>query len=69
MPNMCVILYGNAAAQETARHLLEELEQVKRTDLLQSPARLRLILNAPIRETSLIPLLRQSGIQGYRLVE
>ena len=68
MQSVWLILYGNAADQETAKHLLEGLHQIKRIDEMRTPSELRLVLRDPIKESSLIPLLRQSGIHGFRLI-
>ena len=64
-----IILYGSLAAQEMARNLLQNLEAVKREESLHNGSEIRLTLDQPLKETSLISLLRQSGIHGFRLVE
>lgn len=69
MPDYTLILYGNAAAQEQAKELLAGTGQIR---LIESGQRLTghyLFLNGCIKEISLIPLLRRSGIHGFRLVE
>ena len=63
-----IILYGSPAAQSKAQNLLQNLVEVQREDCLAGGAEIRLILNKPLKETSLISLLRPSGIQGFRLV-
>jgi len=62
-----IYLYGNAFSCEKARLLLEDLPQVKQINASSLPM-LRLRLCAPLHEKSLIPLLAQSGISGFRLI-
>lgn len=63
-----IALYGSASSREQAKLLLENLPQVKRMDVSADMAEVRLILRSPLRENSLIPLLAQSGISGFRLI-
>ena len=44
-------------------------KEVKREEKANYPWEVRLALLEPINENSLIPLLRQSGIHGFRLVK
>ena len=64
-----IILYGSSAARKRARNILENLEEVRREETLNNGTEMRLLLSKPLKETSLIPLLRSSGIHGFRLVE
>ena len=64
-----LILYGNQQKRDIARNLLANLKEVKREESAAHPCEVKLTLSEPINETSLIPLLRQSGIHGFRLVE
>ena len=64
-----IILYGSSASRETARSVLQNLESVRREEGANNGMEIRLILSKPLKETSLIPLLRHSGIHGFRLVE
>ena len=64
-----IILYGSAEAQKTARNILQNLEVVRREEATENGAEIRLILSKRLKETSLIPLFRQSGIYGFKLVE
>ena len=69
MYRVSLILYGNSQSCELAKGFLDNLMEVKRTESLKNPHKISLVLLEPIKETSLIPLLRKSGIQGFRLVE
>lgn len=62
-----LVLYGSASSREMARLLLENLPQVRRVDADATMSELRLLLSGPLQETSLIPLLSGSGIDGFRL--
>lgn len=62
-------LYGPPSALERARGLLENLPQVKRLSCTDDPSQVRLISSDPLHENSLIPLLAQSGVSGFRLSE
>ena len=64
-----VILYGNISERELAESLLLNLSEVKRESSSKEHRALRLLLSEPIKETSLISMLHQSGIHGFRLVE
>ena len=64
-----IILYGSSSARESARNMLENLEVVRREECINNGMEIRMILSKPLKETSLIPLLRHSGIYGFRLVE
>ena len=64
-----IILYGGPAAKEMARSILQNLEVVRREESINNGSEVRLLLSQPLKETSLIPLLRNSGIHGFRLVE
>ena len=64
-----IILYGSPAARETARSILQNLGTVKREECVRNGCEVRLMLNAPLKETNLISLLRPSGIHGFRLAE
>lgn len=61
-----IILYGNQNACDKAQALLENLPEVKRADKI-SHNEIRLLLHDPLHEKSLIPLLADSGISGFRL--
>ena len=64
-----IVLYGSPQSRELAKNLLTNLKEVKREEKANCPWEVRLAVFEPINETSLIPLLRQSGIHGFRLVE
>ena len=63
-----IFIYGSPTSCEKAKALLENLPQVKRVDPSSTFAEIRLLLQNPLHEMSLIPLLAQSGISGFRLV-
>ena len=69
MYRVSLILYGNSQSCELAKGFLDNLMEVKRTESSKNPHEISLVLLEPIKETSLIPLLRKSGIQGFRLIE
>ncbi|MGN0774480.1 MAG: hypothetical protein ACI4MP_11915 [Candidatus Ventricola sp.] len=60
-------LYGQAAALEKAKGLLENLPQIKRLDCTADLSQIKLISSELLSENSLIPLLAQSGVSGFRL--
>ena len=60
-------LYGPSDAVRRARGLLENLPQVKRLNCTSDLSQMKLLSSEPIDENSLIPLLAQSGISGFRL--
>ena len=60
-------LYGQTDALEKAKGMLENLPQVKRLNCTSDLSHLKLMSSEPIDEISLIPLLAQSGISGFRL--
>lgn len=62
-----IVMYGAPQAKELAKALLINQNQVLREDYSSVHGTLQLTLKEPIKETSLIPLLRQSGIHGFRL--
>jgi len=62
-----IVLYGKAASCEEAKRLLEKLPQMERIEE-RSPASFYLFSSSVIDEKSLIPLLAQSGISGFRLI-
>lgn len=62
-------LYGPPAALERARGLLENLPEVKRLSCAADLTQMRLISSELLHENSLIPLLAQSGVSGFRLSE
>lgn len=62
-------LYGPTSALERARGLLENLPEVKRLSCSADLSRMRLISSEFLHENSLIPLLAQSGVSGFRLSE
>lgn len=66
---MHLVLYGSSQAREKAVNLLCNLKMVKREESTENPCEVKLTLSEPIKEISLIPLLRQSGIYGFRLIE
>lgn len=68
MENTEIILYGNAASQNKAQLVLQEHYSISEPDPVHSTAERRLLFMSPVNEISLIPLLRQSGIQGFRLI-
>ena len=61
-------LYGAPASRELAKLLLENLPQIRRMDVSADLSEIKLLTASPIDESSLIPLLAQSGISGFRLV-
>jgi len=62
-----LILYGEPSARELAKTILENEPAVQSITLSQD-SKLRLLLDSAITEISLIPLLQQSGISGFRLM-
>ncbi|MGN1367334.1 MAG: hypothetical protein ACI4WX_00560 [Aristaeellaceae bacterium] len=60
-------LYGPSDALKRACGLLENLPQVKRLSCTSDLSQMKLLSSEPIDENSLIPLLAQSGISGFRL--
>ena len=64
-----IILYGNQTSLEKARILLQNQKEIRREYCLHAGTEIRLFLDTPLKETSLIPLLRERGSQGFRLVE
>ena len=64
-----IVLYGSPQSRDLAKSLLTNLKEVKREEKANYPWEVRLALLEPINENSLIPLLRQSGIHGFRLVK
>lgn len=62
-----LLLYGTPASREMAKLLLENQPQVRRVDAAPDLSELKLLLNSPLSEGELIPLLAQSGICGFRL--
>ena len=66
---MKIMLYGTQNSREIAKQLLLNQKEVLQKECGSELWSVRLTLNEPIKETSLIPLLRQSGIHGFRLVE
>ncbi|MGN0996945.1 MAG: hypothetical protein ACI4PG_08540 [Candidatus Ventricola sp.] len=61
-------LYGAPASRELAKLLLENLPQLRRIDASADLSEIKMLTASPIDEISLIPLLAQSGISGFRLV-
>ena len=61
-------LYGAPAARELAKLLLENLPQLRRIDACADLSEIKMLTASPIDEMSLIPLLAQSGLSGFRLV-
>jgi len=62
-----LVLYGGFEQRRNAQLLLENLPQVKRIDTDSST--LRIVCSESCNENSLIPLLRTSGISGFRLLK
>ena len=62
-------LFGPSESREWARSMLENLPQVKRLSCAADGSQIKLISCEPLDENSLIPLLAQSGIHGFRLNE
>lgn len=60
-------LYGQTDALERARGMLENLPQVKRLSCTADLSHMKLVSGELLDESSLIPLLAQSGISGFRL--
>ena len=60
-------LYGPTAALERAKGMLENMPHVKCLGCSADLSQMKLISSEPIDESSLIPLLAQSGISGFRL--
>ena len=60
-------LYGQTDALERARGLLENLPHVKRLSCTADLSHMKLVSSGPLDESSLIPLLAESGISGFRL--
>lgn len=69
MYRISLILYGNAQSCEIAKGLLLNQAEVKMEEVSNNPWKVNLILSERLNENSLIPLLRKSGIHGFRLVE
>ena len=67
MYRMKISLYGSPMGREAAKILLLNQKEVIREEHSDKMGVVRLMLNTPIKETSLVPLLRQSGIHGFRL--
>ena len=67
MYTMMITLYGSFQARESARSLLLNLQEVKREEQSDCSWKIKVISDQLIKESSLIPLLRRSGIQGFRL--
>ena len=65
---MKIVLYGTQRSKELAKDLLVNQKEVARDQCASAPNAICLALHEPMKETSLIPLLRNSGIQGFRLV-
>ena len=61
-------LYGAPASRELAKLLLENLPQIRRMDASADLSEIKMLTASPLDENSLIPLLAQSGISGFRLV-
>ena len=64
---MLLTLFGQTDALEKARGVLENLPQVKRLSCAADLSQIKLVSSEPLDEISLIPLLAQSGISGFRL--
>ena len=64
-----IILYGSADAQDRAQMLLQAHYGICENSPIKNHAQRNLHLLTEVKETSLIPLLRSSGIQGFRLVD
>lgn len=62
-------LFGQTDALERAKGILENLPQVKRLSCAADLSHMKLVSSEPLDESSLIPLLAQSGISGFRLNE
>lgn len=60
-------LFGQTDTLERARGILENLPQVKRLSCTADLSHMKLVSGEPLDESSLIPLLAQSGISGFRL--
>ena len=60
-------LFGQTDALERARGILENLPQVKRLSCTADLSHMKLVSSEPLDESSLIPLLAQSSISGFRL--
>lgn len=60
-------LYGPTAALERARGMLENLPQIKCLNCTADLSQMTLLSSEPLHENSLIPLLAQSGVSGFRL--
>jgi len=63
-----ITLYGSSASQKAAILMLENLPQIKRIDATGQPGILRLMTDSSLNEKTLIPLLAESGISGFRVV-
>ena len=61
-------LYGSLESRIMAKTLLENLPHIRRIDTYSDQRILRLLADEPEKEKSLIPLLAQSGISGFRLM-
>ena len=60
-------LFGSAAAKKKAKLILENQPQIKRIDSCPDPDTLKLLFDSPQNEKSLLPLLADCGISGFRL--
>jgi len=69
MYKISLILYGKSQACAKAKGLILNQKEAKQEESTNYYWEVNVILSEPINETSLIPLLRQSGIYGFRLVE
>lgn len=59
-------LFGASESCENARLLLENHPLIKRIDTASLPRTWTLIIHENISDMQLIPLLKESGINGFR---
>ena len=63
-----LMLYGPLEARESTRLLLENNKNVRRVDVFPQTGSIRVLFSAPISETVLISLFKNSGISGFRII-
>lgn len=64
-----IVLYGSLQARSHACGILENLPQVKRVECSREKTEIRITTDDKLNENSLLPLLRRSGVSGFRLIE
>ena len=61
-------LYGQTEALQKAKGMLENLPKIRSMRCSADLSQMKLVSSEPLYENSLLPLLAQSGISGFRLV-